>query len=271
MKQPIIGWHQDEHGDWVAELTCGHVQHVRHAPPLSERPWVLTPEGRARFLRFELNCVRCDEDMALAGENGLNELTTERLLIRQFVSADTPEIRRILNAAFASDDSLEDMASWLSWSALGARWFPAMRQPPYGDRAVVLKASGALIGSVGYVPLLMPFDQIPALARAPGPAEAGQMTPEVGLFWAIDPAQHRRGYASEAAAALIEYAFQKLRLWRILATTQYENVASQTVMRKVGMTLTHNPHAEPEWMQVVGFRYAHRPARPPAVQEGLLT
>lgn len=60
MLRAIAGWRQDEVGDWVAVLECGHGQHVRHSPPLSDRPWVLTPEGRARFLGFELNCLRCD-------------------------------------------------------------------------------------------------------------------------------------------------------------------------------------------------------------------
>ncbi len=62
MKQPIIGYHLDEEGSWVAELACGHGQHVRHEPPWQVRPWVTTPEGRARFLGFELNCVKCDEE-----------------------------------------------------------------------------------------------------------------------------------------------------------------------------------------------------------------
>ncbi len=61
MKQPIVGFHQDRVGDWVAELACGHGQHVRHNPPLAFRPWVLTPEGREHFLGYELDCRRCDE------------------------------------------------------------------------------------------------------------------------------------------------------------------------------------------------------------------
>lgn len=61
MEQQIIGFHQDEVGDWVADLACGHTQHVRHNPPFSNRPWVLTPEGRQRFLGFVLNCKLCDE------------------------------------------------------------------------------------------------------------------------------------------------------------------------------------------------------------------
>jgi cytochrome c-type biogenesis protein CcmH/NrfF len=68
VKQPIIGWHQDDEGDWVAELACGHGQHVRHNPPLRFRSWVLEPEGRARFLGYELNCVRCDDEQDAQGE-----------------------------------------------------------------------------------------------------------------------------------------------------------------------------------------------------------
>jgi hypothetical protein len=29
----IVGFHLDERKDWVAELECGHQQHVRHNPP----------------------------------------------------------------------------------------------------------------------------------------------------------------------------------------------------------------------------------------------
>jgi hypothetical protein len=61
MKQPITGFHQDDRGDWVAELACGHNQHVRHTPPWQVRPWVLTEEGRLTRLGEMLNCVLCDE------------------------------------------------------------------------------------------------------------------------------------------------------------------------------------------------------------------
>jgi hypothetical protein len=33
MEQAITGWTDDEHGDWVAHLACGHRQHARHNPP----------------------------------------------------------------------------------------------------------------------------------------------------------------------------------------------------------------------------------------------
>ena len=60
MKQAIIGYHQDPDDHWVAELACGHVQHVRHDPPWFLRPWVTTEAGRASRLGVELDCVKCD-------------------------------------------------------------------------------------------------------------------------------------------------------------------------------------------------------------------
>lgn len=61
MKQPITGYHNDEEGHWVAQLACGHNQHVRHQPPWVNRPWVITPGGRQSMLGFELDCKKCDE------------------------------------------------------------------------------------------------------------------------------------------------------------------------------------------------------------------
>jgi len=57
----IVGFHTDDVGDWVADLECGHSQHVRHNPPWQNRPWVVTPEGRAHYLGTELRCVVCLE------------------------------------------------------------------------------------------------------------------------------------------------------------------------------------------------------------------
>lgn len=59
--QKIVGFRQDERGDWIAELECGHRQHVRHHPPWMNREWVLTEDGRARFLGHTLRCRECAE------------------------------------------------------------------------------------------------------------------------------------------------------------------------------------------------------------------
>ncbi len=68
MKQKVTGFHVDVENHWVAELECGHNQHMRHDPPWMERPWVLTPEGRDSRLGQVLNCVRCDEMAEKAGK-----------------------------------------------------------------------------------------------------------------------------------------------------------------------------------------------------------
>jgi hypothetical protein len=58
----IVGYHLDELGDWVAELECGHGQHVRHDPPWQVREWVTSDECRAAHLGTTLRCVRCVEE-----------------------------------------------------------------------------------------------------------------------------------------------------------------------------------------------------------------
>jgi hypothetical protein len=58
----ITGFRRDEDGHWVAELECGHTQHVRHRPPWRRREWVLTEVGRRSMLGRSLGCVRCLED-----------------------------------------------------------------------------------------------------------------------------------------------------------------------------------------------------------------
>lgn len=62
MKRKIVGYDQDELGDWRAALECGHLQHVRHKPPLRTREWVLTETGRDSRLGQELECRLCDEE-----------------------------------------------------------------------------------------------------------------------------------------------------------------------------------------------------------------
>jgi RimJ/RimL family protein N-acetyltransferase len=56
----ITGFHQDEAGDWVAELSCLHNQHVRHRPPFQERAWVLDPDGRGQRVGAAIDCPLCD-------------------------------------------------------------------------------------------------------------------------------------------------------------------------------------------------------------------
>lgn len=63
-KSVIVSFHQDDCGDWIAELACGHSRHIRHTPPWLVSPWVLTEEGRRSFLGSELECSQCERTPA---------------------------------------------------------------------------------------------------------------------------------------------------------------------------------------------------------------
>ena len=60
MRRTITGFHRDDAGDWVAELSCLHGQHVRHQPPFQDRRWVLQQSGREERIGAELDCPLCD-------------------------------------------------------------------------------------------------------------------------------------------------------------------------------------------------------------------
>jgi hypothetical protein len=60
LKRAIKRFNQDELGDWVAELECGHARHVRHKPPWQNRHWVITAAGRSRMIGELIECGLCD-------------------------------------------------------------------------------------------------------------------------------------------------------------------------------------------------------------------
>jgi len=187
-------------------------------------------------------------------------LETERLLIRPFTMEDLDVIHHILDvelrtADFGSEQAKtrEERERWLQWTVLGYDELARLYQPPYGDRAVVLKSTQQVMGACGFVPSLGPFGHLPSLHATSQDALAHLYSPEFGLYYALSPAYQRQGYATEAAQALINYAFTQLHLKRIVATTTSENVASTGVMRKVGMRLEKNPSPDPPGFQVVGI------------------
>jgi tellurite methyltransferase len=56
----IAGFHQDPEGHWVAELACGHTQHMRHRPPWENRPWVESADQRAAKIGVPIACAACE-------------------------------------------------------------------------------------------------------------------------------------------------------------------------------------------------------------------
>jgi ribosomal-protein-alanine N-acetyltransferase len=60
---------------------------------------------------------------------------------------------------------------------------------------------------------------------------------EADLGYVLHPAYWGKGYATEAAARLLEFGFEELELHRIYATAAPENSASLRVLARLGMTM----------------------------------
>lgn len=181
-------------------------------------------------------------------------LETNRLFIREFTMDDLDDLYRIIDLDVELEvQSYEERRQYVQWSIMNYEALARLYQPPYGDRVVVLKESSKLIGAAGLVPCWGPFGTLPYYVTRSGGHEDCLNRPEMGLYYAIDGQYQRQGYATEAAQALIDFAFQHLQLSHMIATTDYDNLASQGVMRRLGMIVERNPYPDPEWFQVVGI------------------
>ncbi len=143
------------------------------------------------------------------------QITTERLLIRDLLMEDWVDIH-----VYASDPEVARYMIWGPNSEEETKEFiqrviQMQQQDPRIDFecAVVLKETGKLIGGCGL-------------------RQDGKQG-EIG--YCLNPEYWRKGYASEAAAAMIEFGFKELGLHRIYATCRPDNVGSAKVLEKVGM------------------------------------
>jgi [ribosomal protein S5]-alanine N-acetyltransferase len=182
------------------------------------------------------------------------DLTTPRLIIREFRLDDLEAAHRILDGeAHLHAQSLEDRRLWLEWAVRNYAELGKLYQFPFGDRAVVLRESGEMIGAVGYAPVTAPLGQLADYAALVPPQQAHLFMQEVGLFYAFAAAERGKGYATEAAQAMLDYAFSHLHLRRVVANTDFDNLPSQAVMRRLGMRIERNTRPEPAWFQILGI------------------
>ena len=107
MNQPIVGFHRDDDGHWIAELGCGHRQHLRHDPPWHDREWVLTEAGRHARIGSLLECTQCD--------NREKGLSMHYMVIERFKNDDpVPVYRRFRDHGRLMPDGLEYVSSWIT-------------------------------------------------------------------------------------------------------------------------------------------------------------
>ena len=145
----------------------------------------------------------------------MTTLSTQRLLLRPLQPSDA-----------------EDYAA-MRWHPAVARWLPVLAGDPVeGARATIDRFAegwrrrghapwgvfrdGRLIGHGG-------LNHVPEFA-------------ETEVLWALHPDAWGHGYATEVALAALSFGFDTLDLPLIFAITLPDNLASQAVMRRIGLT-----------------------------------
>ena len=182
-------------------------------------------------------------------------LSDEQVAVRPFVASDHVAVATI----FGMDTARA--ADWLVYNIANEQTLARLDQPPYGERAIVRCSDDMVVGALGLVPCVDVYGQVGIGAND------GYTHAEVGMFWSVLPQYRRLGYATAAARLLRDYACSSLGLRRVIATTEYDNVASQAVMRHIGMELRTNPQETPSWLQVVGVYEPQRQCR--ALADGM--
>jgi RimJ/RimL family protein N-acetyltransferase len=120
----------------------------------------------------------------------------------------------------------------------------------YGLFAVILKANGLLIGDCGLEHMALGDE------------------PATELGYDLRSAYWNQGLATEAAAAVRDFAFVQLKLPRLVSLIRHGNLASRRVAEKIGMRLDAEivRHAQPYWVYAINRSAGNEsPRRPDSV------
>ena len=145
-------------------------------------------------------------------------LETQRLTLRELSQADYPALAAIMQdeqtmCAYEGAFSDEETQVWLN------KQFTRYQTDGFGLWAVILKDSGAMIGQAGIT-----WQEV-----------GGERVPEVGYLF--NRAYWGNGYATEAAIACKEYAFEKLGFHEVYSIIRDSNIPSINVAIRNGMLL----------------------------------
>lgn len=145
--------------------------------------------------------------------------TTERLVLRPFRESDLdpwaalnvdPDVTQYLGPPLSREDS--DRTAWAINASYEAQGF--------GFMAVERRSDGMFLGAAGLSKELWFPDDL-----------------EIG--WRLAREYWGHGYATEAAASWLDYAFREAGLPRVIAVTDTPNLRSIAVMRRLGMSFDH--------------------------------
>jgi hypothetical protein len=72
-----LDFYQDKEGHWVALLSCGHTQHLRHDPPWQSRQWVIDEKQRLVRIGQPFVCGWCTKAANTAQDNNSFAVKTD--------------------------------------------------------------------------------------------------------------------------------------------------------------------------------------------------
>ncbi len=151
-------------------------------------------------------------------------IETERLILREFVISDWPAVE-----AYQRDERYWRFYEPPEGGAVDRRQlverFVAAQSDPNRrsfQLAITLRGDGRLIGQVGVrLRRLVDFG-VPNAAF------------EADIGYELDPAHWRRGLATEAAGAMVRWAFAELKVHRVWAACAAENEPSWRLLERLG-------------------------------------
>lgn len=145
-------------------------------------------------------------------------IETPRLILRKLSQSDLPDLHLIFSdpesmVHYPKPFSYEQSKRWIDWN------LENYRDLGFGLWAVELKQEKIFIGDCGIT--MQKIDD--------------RLLPEIGYH--INKLYTGRGYATEAAKACRDYAFDILKIPQIYSYMKYSNISSQRVAEKTGMKL----------------------------------
>ncbi len=150
-------------------------------------------------------------------------LTTSRLLLRTLSMDDVddaaqlyahPDVWEFDPGHEPSRTEIETMLQYRIWQ---------QERNGFGALAVESRENGAFLGQCGLQTYV--WEQLPVSSV------------EMELFYKLGRPFWGHGYAAEACAAVLDFAFGQLKLPRIVSWTNRENARSTALMRRLGMDL----------------------------------
>ena len=148
-------------------------------------------------------------------------IETDRLYLRELTKNDSDELEKVLSNPesmkyYPHPFSTKEVLQWIEWN------IDNYRKYNHGLWAVILKDGDVFLGDCGITIQEIDSTEVP----------------EIGFH--IINKYCNKGYATEAALGVKEFAFQVLGYKKVYSYTTLRNIPSQKVARNIGMKFYKN-------------------------------